>query len=107
MFYLLLTLFLFSVFYSNTAFNSDISKWNTGAVTDMRQSTFLYYLNCVYLFANLFFLFSVFRDNTAFNSDISKWNTGAVTDMSFSTFLYILFECVFNLLIFFFFLSVL
>ena len=41
------------------AFNGDISKWNTGAVFDMRG------------------MFS----GSQFNGDLSKWNTGAVTDM--------------------------
>ena len=36
LFYLLL--FVCVVFYENSAFNSDISKWNTGAVTSMNSS---------------------------------------------------------------------
>jgi surface protein len=49
------------MFDSATAFNQNISSWNTAAVTDMR-----------YMFAG----------DSAFNQNISSWNTAAVTDMS-------------------------
>ena len=39
----------------------DISKWDTGKVTNMMQ---------------------MFRFATSFNPDLSKWNTGAVTNMA-------------------------
>merc|ERR1712216_574562 len=41
-------------------FNQDVSKWNTGAVTDMSY---------------------MFYEASAFNQDVSKWNTGVVTTM--------------------------
>ena len=43
------------------AFNADLSKWQTGAVTTMK---------------------SMFRSATHFNGDLSTWKTSSVTDMS-------------------------
>jgi surface protein len=48
------------MFYLASAFNGDISSWNTAAVTNM---------------SGMFYLAS------AFNGDIGSWNTAAVTDM--------------------------
>ena len=48
-------------FIDATAFNGNISLWNTAAVTTMT---------------------SMFHGATAFNQDISSWNTAAVTTMS-------------------------
>ena len=50
-----------AIFYGASAFNQDISEWNTGNVTDMSM---------------------MFNGASAFNQDISKWNTGNVTNMS-------------------------
>ena len=50
------------MFTNATAFNGDISSWNTAKVTTM---------------------YGMFNDATAFNQDISSWNTAAVTNMSF------------------------
>ena len=49
-----------TVFVAAGAFNADISKWNTAAVTNMATA---------------------FYAAWAFNADISKWNTAAVTNM--------------------------
>jgi len=49
------------MFYSASAFNGNISGWNTAAVTDM---------NTMFSFA------------AAFNQNIGSWNTAAVTDMN-------------------------
>ena len=94
-----------AVFDGARAFNSDISKWNTGAVTTMYMSKCRFALLCffdnshtvcycfclwngtfvvlVVLFFSLFVvpLFAVFRSAMVFNSDVSKWNTGSVTTM--------------------------
>ena len=43
-----------------STFNGDISKWDTGKVTDMRY---------------------MFYSASAFNQDIGSWNTAQVTDM--------------------------
>lgn len=50
-----------SMFWGATAFNQDISSWNTGNVTNMRN---------------------MFTGAIAFNQDISTWSTGKVTNMS-------------------------
>jgi len=73
------------MFHFAIVFNSDISKWKTGAVTTMQQ---------MFRYAVLFdsdvskwntgavtTMQQMFHQATAFNSDVSKWNTGAVTTM--------------------------
>ena len=50
--YSYLLTFLFSVFQpapgqANFEFNNDISKWDTGAVTDMSYSTFCVHYTCI------------------------------------------------------------
>ena len=52
----------FQGFGGQSTFNGDISKWNTGKVTNM---------------------FSMFRDASAFNQDIGSWNTEKVTYMAY------------------------
>ena len=47
-------------FGDKSTFNGDISKWDTGKVTNMDH---------------------MFRDASAFNQDIGSWNTAQVTDM--------------------------
>jgi len=48
------------MFFESTAFNGDISSWNTGSVTKMN---------------------SMFHRASAFNRDISNWDVSSVTDM--------------------------
>ncbi|XP_007512081.1 unnamed protein product (Partial), partial [Bathycoccus prasinos] len=52
----------FQGFGGKSTFNGDISKWNTGKVT------------------NMFYMFYV---ASAFNQDIGSWNTAQVTDMAY------------------------
>ena len=47
-------------FGGKSTFNADISKWDTGKVTNMNQ---------------------MFYQASAFNQDIGSWNTAQVTDM--------------------------
>jgi len=48
------------MFYVASSFNLDVSRWNTGRVTDMG---------------------SMFYGASKFNQDISRWDTSNVTDM--------------------------
>jgi surface protein len=50
------------MFFLATAFNGDVSGWDTGSVTNMS---------------------GMFASATAFNGDVSGWDTGSVTDMSY------------------------
>ena len=96
-----------TAFFNARAFNADISKWDTAAVTSMSQSTstplvsvvlslefhslpLLYFLR----FHDFIFVFcpprhrhppTAFYYALAFNADLSKWNTAAVTTMYRST----------------------
>jgi surface protein len=51
-----------AMFYSATAFNGDLSNWNTAAVTRMH---------------------AMFYSATAFDGDLSNWNIAAVIDMTY------------------------
>ena len=100
-----LTPSLIAVFYLASAFNQNVSEWNTGAVTNMWGSkchlfSFLWprlpllgfwiYTTIRVLEFHLITKFShvcctaVFHGASAFNQDVSKWNTGAVTTMASS-----------------------
>ena len=54
--------FAFQGFGGKSTFNGDISKWDTGQVTDM---------------------YRMFSGASAFNQDIGSWNTAQVTDMRY------------------------
>ena len=69
----------------NSAFNGDISKWNTEKVTDMG---YMFYK--AYAFnqdigswntAQVTRIDGMFAEASAFNQDIGSWNTGKVTTM--------------------------
>ena len=49
-----------AMFWDASSFNSDLSQWQTGKVTDMG---------------------GMFNWASSFNSDLSQWQTGKVTDM--------------------------
>ena len=92
-----------------SAFNANISKWDTARVTTMDSSTsnfhlFVFLFNCLFhelvvSLTILGFFFScsgstataltytptAFEYAFAFNADISKWDTGQVTTMISST----------------------
>jgi len=51
-----------NIYIYETAFNADISRWDTSQVTDMRY---------------------MFYEATRFNQDIGKWDTSRVTDMQY------------------------
>jgi surface protein len=82
-----------AVFKYASGFNQDVSKWNTGAVTDMHSSKwtlspslcYIYYNTTTRVSCSHTFCFApslaVFFGASSFNQDVSKWNTGAVTDM--------------------------
>ena len=85
----------FAVFHFASAFNSDVSNWNTGAVTNMDSSKcnlspspWPRPQNSHTSVGNSFFLvapsLAVFHGATVFNSDVSKWNMGAVKIMTSS-----------------------
>ena len=83
-----------AVFYWARAFNADISKWQTGAVTTMERSeytnhavvTFVECSSVCFVHSFFFFLLCVaFNAAEVFNADISKWQTGLVTNMDNST----------------------
>jgi surface protein len=96
------------LFFGKSSFNSDISNWDVGAVTNMQQMFMLTNFNSdisnwdVSAVTNMLdmFLASSFNSNisnwnvghvtnmqsmfggaTSFNSDISNWNVSSVTDM--------------------------
>merc|ERR1712078_696158 len=54
---------MWAMFLGASAFNQDLSKWNTAAVTDMES------------------MFFGFNGASAFNGDLSSGATAAVTDM--------------------------
>ena len=95
-----------AVFQNAEEFNADISKWDTGKVTNMAnsRSTSFMMASRLILWINLFLFFqksfclsdrlmgTVFAHHqtgtshsTAFNGNVSMWDTGKVTNMANST----------------------
>jgi len=93
-----------AVFRDASVFNSDVSKWDTGAVATMFASKctlspsfcgHAFHLCATtrvlsdhnsHTFCSFVFpvSYAVFYRASAFNQDVSKWNTGAVTTMAYS-----------------------
>ena len=78
---------MYGMFYSASAFNGDISSWDTAAVTDMR---FMFYSASAFNgdisswnTAAVTNMYAMFGQASAFNGDISSWDTAAVTNMGF------------------------
>ena len=68
-----------------TSFNPDLSKWNTGAVTNMAgmfegATSFNADLS-KWETGKVYAMVGMFNGATNFNADLSKWDTGKVTDM--------------------------
>ena len=72
------------------SFNADISKWNVGAVHNMKNSkcslNFIKYKHTLQLIVFLLLTFALllcvaFTHAKSFNGDISKWDTSSVTTM--------------------------
>ena len=100
-----------AVFRETSAFNGDVSKWDTSKVTNINGSTYSFSLHSIvpflalYLLTQLFYfvspldtvlLFRVWRFSSAsgvavfgqafmFNGDLSEWDTAAVDSMSTGT----------------------
>ena len=75
-----------SMFESATAFNGDISTWNTSSVTNMismfdSASKFNRDISA-WDTSSVTDMTRMFTSATAFNGDISTWNTSSVTDMT-------------------------
>jgi surface protein len=75
----------FRSLFDSTAFNEDISDWDTSAVTDM---SFLFFGNSVFNqnigdwdTSQVTNMFSMFYEAAAFNQDINDWDTAKVTSM--------------------------
>merc|ERR1719335_1088303 len=62
------------MFWAASAFNQDLSRWDTAAVTDM-WGMFSGNAGAVTDMG------AMFSSASAFNHDLSSWNTAAVTDM--------------------------
>lgn len=62
------------------AFNSNISQWDVGAVTDSAYVVCCLMLARIVIDKDISFRY-MFYDARAFNSDISQWNVGQVTNM--------------------------
>jgi surface protein len=76
---------MFGVFAFATAFNQNISSWNTSNVLDMRgmfQSATAFNQNISsWNTSNVLDMLGMFQSATAFNQNISSWNTSNVLDM--------------------------
>jgi surface protein len=78
---------MFQVFGHCTAFNQDISTWNTSSVTNMGALFFTSLLHLIKTFLvgilqMLLVWHDMFRQASSFNQDISTWNISNVTNMS-------------------------
>jgi len=74
------------MFNSATAFNGDITQFDTGSVTDMR---YMFYNTASFNqdisgwdVSKVTTVESMFQSAIAFNQDIGAWNTGSVTNMN-------------------------
>ena len=81
---------MLSMFYEATTFNNDLSSWNVGRVTTMRNMfhTAIFFDQPLSNWdtSNVVNMKSMFHEASFFNSDISQWDVSRVRDMSFMFF---------------------
>ena len=75
------------MFYSASVFNQDISAWNTSSVVNMfsmfRSASAFNSNLSAWDTSSVTEMFSMFDTASAFNGDISAWDTSSVTDMGY------------------------
>jgi surface protein len=81
--------FFFAVFQEATAFNGDVSSWQTGKVTTMGGSKFFFVVRALFSMSDFFFAspfssssLAAFQNAAAFNADVSNWDVSKVTSMN-------------------------